>query len=95
MPKVQVLHEKYEDDPKIAILAMNVGDDNEKMKTWWAEKKYTFPTLNDADDLSKKYGIKAFPSTIVIGPEGTVLLAKVGSPSSFESEIQEAVDALN
>lgn len=91
MPKVQVLHEKYAKNPNVVILAMNVGDDNAKMNKWWKDKKYTFPTLNDADELSKAYGIKAFPSAIMIGPDGNVLHAQVGSPTELEEKLEEAL----
>jgi peroxiredoxin len=92
MPKVQVLHEKYAKNPNVVLLAMNVGDENEKMKAWWKKGKYTFPTLNDADDLAKQYGIKAFPSTIIIGPDGKVLHAAVGSPTEVEAALEEALE---
>ena len=91
MPRVQVLHEKYANNPDIVILAMNVGDENDKMTKWWKEKKYTFPSLHDADDLAEKYGIKAFPTTIMIGPDGTVLAAQVGSPTAIEAAIEKAL----
>ena len=94
MPKVQALHEKYSDNPDVVILAMNVRDDNQKMAEYWVEKKYTFPTLNDADDLAGQYGIKAYPSTILIGPDGTVILTAVGSVSSIEEKIEKAIEAI-
>ncbi len=94
MPKVQALHEKYSDNPDFVILAMNVRDDNKKMAEYWAEKKYSFPTLNDADDLARQYGIKAYPSTILIGPDGTVILTAVGSVSSIEEKIEKAIEAI-
>ena len=94
MPKVQVLHEKYAKNPNVVILAMNVGDDNDKMAKYWASKKYTFPTLNDADELAKAYGIKAFPSTILIGPDGHVLHASVGSASQFEAQLEKALKSI-
>ncbi len=94
LSKVQVLHEKYANHPNVVILAMNVGDENEKMNNWWKEKKYTFPTLNDADELAGQYGIKAFPSSILIGPDGTVLKATVGSVSDLEGALKEALKEL-
>eukprot|EP01026_Neomeris_dumetosa_P075455 TRINITY_DN79762_c0_g1_i2.p4 TRINITY_DN79762_c0_g1~~TRINITY_DN79762_c0_g1_i2.p4 ORF type:complete len:104 (-),score=20.83 TRINITY_DN79762_c0_g1_i2:1-312(-) len=74
-------------NPNVVFLAMNVGDDNERMAEWWDDKGYGFPTLNDADDLAQQYGIKAFPSSIIIGPDGKVLKAKVGSLHELESEL--------
>lgn len=73
-------------DPRTAI--------DQKMSEFWAEKKYTFPTLNDADDLARQYGIKAYPSTILIGPDGTVILTAVGSVSSIEERIEKAIETI-
>lgn len=95
MPSVQVLHEKLADNPNVVILAMNVGDDNEMMAEWWKERGYTFPTLHDADDLAEKYGIKAFPSSVMIGPDGKVLHAQVGSLHELERTIEEALAAMD
>ena len=91
LPRVQVLHEKYSKNPNVVILAMNVGDDNDRMKEWWKKKKYGFPTLNDADQLAQEYGIKAFPSSILIGPDGKVMAATVGSCYELEGDLEKAL----
>lgn len=93
LPQVQVLHQKYKKNSDVVILAMNVGDDNGAMKKWWEKKKYGFPTLNDADELAKNYGIKAFPSSILIGPDGKVIEATVGSAYSLEPALKKALEA--
>jgi peroxiredoxin len=95
LPDVQVLHEKYADDPNVVILAMNVRDDNERMAAYWAERGYTFPTLNDADDLAEQFGVKAFPSTVIIGPDGRVIHAAVGSISAYEDELKKALESID
>lgn len=94
MPAVQVLHEKFADNDRVVILAMNVGDENAKAEKYWADNKFTFPTLHDADELSKAYGIKAFPSSILIGPDGKVVYATVGSAHDVESQLEELLKAL-
>ena len=93
LPRVQGLHEKYAKNPNVVVIAMNVGDDNEKMKQWWNEKKYTFPTLNDADQLAQTYGIQAFPSSVLIGPDGKVIAATVGSCYELEDELRTALES--
>ena len=70
---------------------MNTIDDNKEMANWWAEKKYTFPSFNDADNLANACGIKAMPSSIVIGPEGMIRHAAAGSAHEFEKQIKAAL----
>ncbi len=95
MPQVQVLHRKYADNPDVVILAMNVGDENEKMASWWKEKKFGFPTLNDADEAAGKYGIIAFPSSVLIGPDGKVLESSIGSAYTLEKALKKALEKAN
>lgn len=91
LPQVQVLHQKYASNPNVVVLAMNVGDENERMASWWKDKKYKFRSLNDADQLAQKYGIKAFPSSILIGPKGNVLEATIGSSYALEGALEKAL----
>lgn len=92
LPQVQVLHKKYAKNPNVVILAMNVGDENERVVDWWKEKKYEFRTLHDADKLASTYGIKAFPSSVLIDPNGKVVRATVGSAYVLEAELQKALE---
>lgn len=91
LPAVQVLHEKYEKNPKVAILAMNVMDPNDKMAKYWREKNYTFPTLNDADSLADEYGVRAFPSAYLIGPDGKVVRAAMGPAHLLAKHLEKAL----
>ena len=61
---------------------------------YWAEEKYTFPTLKDADELARQYGIKAYPSMILIGPDGLVIHAESGSARNREVELKKALEAM-
>ncbi len=93
LPRVEALHRKLADNPKVAILAMNVGDPDEKVAKWWKEKKYGFRTLNDADDLTREYGIKVFPSSVLIGPDGKVIAIRMGSADLLEGVLEKALAA--
>jgi|GEM_PF-5471721 hypothetical protein len=92
MPQVQVLHQEFTDNPNVVILAMNVGDENEKMATWWKQKKYGFRTLNDADKMVEIYGIKAFPSTVLIGPDGKVIKTSIGSAHTLKRTLNKELE---
>lgn len=94
LPKLQKMHEKYADNPNVVILALNVRDENERMARYWADMQYTFPTLNDADELVDKYGIKAYPSAILIGPDGRVLRTAVGSASDLAEDIDTTLKTI-
>lgn len=57
-------------------------------KTFWAGRNYSFPTLVDVDlKFAGGYGIQAFPSMIIIGPDGKVAAFHQG----FDPEIAETL----
>lgn len=52
----------------------------ENVRTFVKERGMTFPVLLDADDLAEAlFGIQAVPTTLVISPEGVILVRKTGS----------------
>ncbi|MBI2922502.1 MAG: redoxin domain-containing protein [Planctomycetes bacterium] len=58
----------------------------EKMK--WKGKKLPFPILLDASgDTLKEWGVRAFPTVLLIDPEGK--LVKGGSEHMLEKALQE------
>ena len=46
-------------------------------------------------ELSGAYGVRAFPSAILIGPDGKVLNAIVGAAHDLEDELEKAIEGLN
>lgn len=91
MPQVQVLHQEYADNPDVVVLAMNVGDTNKKAAKYWRDKGYDFRMLHDADKLASEYGVSAFPSSILIGPDGKVLAAQIGSAHSLKGALERSL----
>lgn len=91
MPQVQELHSKYADDPRVVVLALNVGDGNAKMARYWKERGYTFPALNDADALVEEYGLVAYPTAYLIGPDGRILAFATASAHTLEPQLEKAL----
>lgn len=72
MPHMQQLYEETK-DKDIVILAVNVGEDKDKVKGFIEENKYTFPVVLDIkQEVAIQYGISAFPTTFFIDEEGYV-----------------------
>jgi thiol-disulfide isomerase/thioredoxin len=94
LPHVQAMQEKYANNPKVVILAMNVLDDNDRLASWWKTKEYTFPTLHDADALSRAHRINGFPTSTLIGPDGTVLRHGMGAAHEYGADVEKALHDL-
>ncbi|MBU5486337.1 redoxin domain-containing protein [Clostridium sp. MSJ-11] len=72
MPHMQTLYEETK-DKDIVILAVNVGESKDKVKSFIEKNKYTFPILLDMNqEVATQYGIAAFPTSFFIDEEGYV-----------------------
>lgn len=91
LPHIQELHDKYADDDSVSVLLMNVRDDVEKTRAYLREHEYTFTSLDDADGMVEAYGIRAFPSVVLLGPDGIVLHAEAGSSAEVERVLERAL----
>lgn len=93
MPDVQKLHEQF-GKQGVVVLGISTwesGDPAALMK----EKGYTYPLLLNGDDVAEEYGIPGIPTTFVIGQNGRVLYAGVGSGPDYYTELNEVIgDAL-
>lgn len=87
LPEVQALHERHA-DRAVDVIGLNVGDDADAMRRFWAAAGYTFPTLAGADDPAEAYGVQAFPSVVVVGPDGRVLHAEAGPASGLGDRLE-------
>jgi len=93
LPGVQKLAERYAGDDRVVFLAMDVGDDNDRMSAYWAEQGFTFPALQDADELAGLMGVRAYPSVIVIGRDGTVLHTEAGSTGDLGERLEKLIES--
>ena len=88
-PDMKTAYAKHK--PKVEIIGIACGDSVEKWKA--ATKKHELPwisVLNPSDgDLTKVYGVKAFPTKIVIDPQGKVLKAVRGEDPAFYTYLDE------
>jgi len=63
----------------VACLAVNVGDSQEVVADWWKEGGFEHePVLQRRDEVSRAFGVQAYPTNYVIGPDGRVLWRGVG-----------------
>ena len=63
-------------------MAVNNGDTVPRVQTYVQEGKFTFPIVmggRGADyTLGKAYGVQAYPTNYLVGPDGKVLWRGVG-----------------
>jgi cytochrome c biogenesis protein CcmG/thiol:disulfide interchange protein DsbE len=63
---------------------MNVGDTAEVIRDYWSESGFTFPAMmQEKGEVSASFGVRAYPTNYLIGPDGKVIWRGVG----FEEEV--------
>lgn len=83
MPSVQEMHEEISGRTDLAIYALNSGSDEKQViQDYWTKSGFTFPSLFEEGDARGKsasaLGVQAYPTNIVVGPDGKVKYASVG-----------------
>lgn len=64
---------------KVAFVCVNIGDDPSVIEKWWSEEKFTMRAVQQKDsEVSDAFGVQAYPTNYLIGPDGKVLWRAVG-----------------
>ena len=80
MPHLQGLWSEVSNQRKdVSFVAVNIGDDKGTIAQWWQEGKFTLRAVRqEGDAVSRAFGVQAYPTNYVVGPDGKVLYRGVG-----------------
>lgn len=63
----------------VVVLAVNVNDPKERIAEWWAKEGFTHQAVRQqGTEVSEAFGVQAYPTNYVLGPDGKVLFRGVG-----------------
>ena len=85
MPLFQKFYESARNDPRIAVMSVNVWEQGtrnariERVRKFIAELKYSFPVLL-GDDCNETFKLKGVPTMVIIDRKGTIQYSEVGEP---------------
>ena len=74
---MQVLHERFADDPSVAILAVHFDDRGDPAGSL-EEHGYTFRAIPQGKDVSERFGVTMLPTFVVVGPDGGIIHKHTG-----------------
>ena len=78
MPQLERLYQELSESG-LGIVAINVGEGVDRVRSYLAEKPVSFTVLLDEDELvSAEYGVRAFPTTVVLDAQGKVQRSSTG-----------------
>ena len=77
LPSLQTLHELGGGDP--VVLGINVREKASHVRRYLGSTGLSFPVVMDPQaELAKRFGVTAFPTTLLIAPDGQVRWRVVG-----------------
>lgn len=83
------------EDEQILMLAVNVGEDEDRVFTFTADYPVTFPLLLDKySEVTARWSIRGLPTTFVIDPVGHIAYRAIGGRVWDEQSLLEPVRAL-
>jgi len=74
---VQVLHEKFENDPEVFVLAVHFNGKGDPT-AYLAEHGYTFPLIPNGREIASDFGVNKIPTFMVIDRDGTIAYTSTG-----------------
>jgi thiol-disulfide isomerase/thioredoxin len=93
MPIMQKISEEYKDKGAL-VIGVNTWERKEgAAKKFMEAKKYTYGCLLSGDELAKTCGVPGIPTLIIVGKDGKVVMAEVGSPQDGGKALRAAIDA--
>ncbi|MGB5716587.1 MAG: TlpA disulfide reductase family protein [Gammaproteobacteria bacterium] len=79
----------------IAMLAINMGEDEDTIFIFSADYPTDFPVLMDrSGEVIEQWPVKGLPTTYVIAPDGTIAYRAIGSREWDEKALLDRVRAL-
>lgn len=78
MPSLQKLHQ-HSDPQQLAVIGLTVDDDNHLVREFLTQSGVTFRNFIDPDDIAADaLAIQAYPQTLIIDPNGTIIRRIIG-----------------
>lgn len=95
LPKIQEIHEKY-NDKELVVLMINVSEDKNKIQKFIEENGYTFQVLLGSGNMNvqKNYGVIGIPHTYIIDKQGKVAYSRNGYGPGSEKLLISEIDKL-
>ncbi|NRF70295.1 TlpA family protein disulfide reductase [Aquincola sp. S2] len=78
MPSLELLAERHQAH-KLAVIAVNFKETEATIRRYVAQSALTLPIVRDADGAAARaFGVRVFPSTIVVGRDGRPVFTITG-----------------
>lgn len=93
MPKMKETYASLGGGSRVEFVGIDCGDTETKWKD--AVKTHQLPWINvraEGDDIPMQYGVEAFPTKIILGPDGKVAARFTGEAPAFHATLDSLVN---
>ena len=92
IPSLRTMHKKYSKEPSFVLLGISSDREEEVWKEFTEKNKMTWPQFRDHDRrIHRAFGIRAFPTYIVIDHEGIVRFTSTGASWEGSTDLHSAI----
>jgi len=94
-PEVKKLHQEYK-DKGMEVLAISLDRSPEPAIKFMAEQMAGFESLFDMNGgvANGLFGVRSIPTTVIIGPDGTIAYSMIGFNPAKVGEIKSTIEGL-
>ncbi|MDR2271621.1 MAG: TlpA family protein disulfide reductase [Sphingobacterium sp.] len=72
MPSINVLYDKFKDNPAVVFLIVEIEGDKEKAAAFVKNEKLTLPISYPNSDIPKEWLSESIPTTVILDKEGNL-----------------------
>ena len=92
VPSLRSMHKKYSKEPSFVLLGISSDRDEDVWKEFTEKNKMVWPQFRDHDGrIHRAFGIRAFPTYIVIDHEGIVRFTSTGASWDDSVDLHSAI----
>jgi peroxiredoxin len=92
VPELRQLHKKYSKEPSFVLIGISSDGDEEVWREFTEKHKMSWPQYRDRDRrIQRAFGVRAFPTYIIIDHEGIIRHRSVGMTWSRAASLDEAI----
>ncbi len=79
MPSMERLYKEFK-DKGLVVLAINLKEGREKVKSFMVSERLTFPALLDSSgEVAQRYGVRGIPTTFLVNGKGEIVGKALGA----------------
>lgn len=92
VPSLRSMHKKYSKEPSFVLIGISSDSDEDTWRQFTEENKMVWPQYRDKDrKIHRAFGIRAFPTYVVIDHEGIVKFMSIGASWERSADLHSAI----